>query len=464
MKSRTFYATFLLFLLTIYSSTIIISIVTLNDTTKQVKNQCLNEQYLIVSSLYSDISALENRGVDIDNEIETLIQPYMYLAVNHNILLSVYKNNKLLYTTGTLSDLEISFKQNSNQNRIISINKNNGQYLCSISSNLPKPFESYNVFYQIDITDYIVSWNHTNNIMIMAGGVVSLILALFLILVLEKLFNPLSQITKLSKKIADGDYTVRLPEEGKDEIAQMANSFNYMTCEIENKITELAEAAENRQRFVDNFAHELRTPLTSIYGYAEYMQKVSLTDADKQFALNTILSESYRMQMMATQLMELSNLRTGEIHMENHKLLKILNSVKLIMSQKLKKKNIKLQISSQVETITCDTILLQSLLINLIDNAIKASDSESTINVETFYRDCKPIIAVSDYGKGMEETELSRIVEPYYRVDKSRNHKEGGAGLGLALCQQIAIIHRAELLFKSKLGSGTTAMIIFTTS
>lgn len=462
MKNRTFYATFLLFLFAIYSSILILSIITLRDTIQQAKSQCLNEQYLVVSSLYNDISAIENRGITIGDNIETLMQPYMYLTGNSKI--SIYQNNKLLYTTGVLLDLELVSKQNLSNNRTISIDRNNKLYLCSISSTLPQPFDNYFILYQVDITEHLVSWGHMNNTMLITGGIVSLILALFLMLILEKLFNPLSQITKLSKKIADGDYSVCLPEKGKDEIAQMASSFNYMTHEIENKITELAAVAENRQRFIDNFAHELRTPLTSIYGYAEYMQKASLSEEDKQFALSTILSESHRMQAMANQLMELSNLRTGEIHMENHNLSEILNSVELILAQKRKEKNIKLQISSHVKAIICDTILLQSLLINLIDNAIKASDLSSIITIETFYQDYKPVIAVSDRGKGMDEIELTHIMEPYYRVGKSRNHKEGGAGLGLAICHQIAIRHNAELLFKSKLGVGTTAMIIFTTS
>lgn len=463
MKNRTFYATFLLFLLTIYSGILILSIITLNDTTHQAKKQCLDRQYLIISSLYSDIVALENRGINFNDEIEKLVQPYMYLA-SDNTTLSIYQNNKLVYTTQATSDLKVTPKQNLNNNRTISINLNNRQYLCSISSNLPKPFDSYFILYQMDITEYILSWEHMNNIMLMAGGSISLVLALFLMLILEKLFSPLSQITRLSKKIADGDYSVRLPQNGKDEISQMASSFNYMTCEIENKIMELAAAAENRQRFIDNFTHELRTPLTAIYGYAEYMQKVSLTYKDRQLALNTILSESYRMQTMANQLMELSNLRTGEIHIENHKLSEILDSVKLILAPKLKEKNIKLQISSHVETITCDTILLQSLLINLIDNAIKASYTGGIVIIEAYYQDCKPVIEVSDNGKGMKEAELTHIIEPYYRVDKSRNRKDGGAGLGLAICHEIAIRHKAELLFKSKLGNGTTATIIFTTS
>lgn len=462
MKNRTFYATFLLFILAIYSGILVLSIITLHGTIRQVKERCLNEQYFIASAIYNDISSLENRGIDISSEMENLMRPYLYLAGNRKTILSVYKNDELIHTTGIKLDLKPFLNPNLGKDRTISINQNDKRYFCSVSGNLPKPFESYMIFYQIDVTEQIKSWKTRNSTMIITGGIVSLMLSFFLMILLNKLFRPLSQITNLSQKIADGNYMVRLPDKGNDEIAQMARSFNYMACEIENKIRELSTAAANRQQFVDNFAHELRTPLTAIYGYAEYMQRASLSKDDTIFALNSILSETRHMQLMANQLMELSNLRNGEIQMENQDLSQILDLAKSTLAQKLIAKNIKLQISSNVKNLTGDAILLQSLFVNLIDNAVKASDKGAVVNVSTFYKDGKPVIEISDYGKGIEQSELKRIMEPYYRVDKSRNHKDGGVGLGLAICHQITSRHKAELSFYSIPGKGTKAMIIFT--
>lgn len=462
MKNRTFYATFLLFLFTVYAGIFILSLITLHDTARQAKEQCLNEQYFISSALYSDLAALENRAVHAGAEMETLMQPYLYLTGNRKSLLAVYQNGRLLHTTGTQSELDAVPAQSPAGTRFVTINQKDVRYLCSVSGVLPEPFDSYQVFYQADITDRIEAWKYRNNTMLAAGGIVSLLLALFLLLLLGRLFRPLSKITLLSRKIAAGDYTVRLPDKGRDEIAQMARSFNEMASEIENKITELAAAAENRQRFVDNFAHELRTPLTAIYGYAEYMQKAALNEEDTRFALESILSESRRMQLMANQLMELSNLRRGEIQMEKQSLSCILDSVKCAVKQKLDEKNIRLLISSQVESVTGDTILLQSLLVNLIDNAVKASGAGTAVSVAAFYQEGKPVITVTDQGKGIEPAELTRITEPYYRVDKPRNRREGGAGLGLALCRQIAEKHGAVLSFRSAPGEGTTATVIFT--
>ena len=166
---------------------------------------------------------------------------------------------------------------------------------------------------------------------------------------------------------------------------------------------------------------------------------------------------------MANQLMELSGLRNGEIQMVAQNLPGILDAVQRTVAHKLSENQIQLITFSQVETVMGDAVLLQSLLVNLIDNAAKASRPGTTITLKTFYEDGKIVIVVSDQGKGMDLKELERITEPYYRVDKSRNRKEGGAGLGLAICSQIARCHNASLTFQSEPGHGTTAMVIFTT-
>lgn len=463
MKKRTFYATFLLFLTAIYTSILSLSVITLKGTMQQARQQCLNEQYFIASALYRDMAALEDRGLASQEELDSLMQPYLYLAGNRRSALFVYRDNTLLYTTGDSGNMETAPPGNQGEDRTVAIGQKGQKTLCSTWGALPRPYDSFQILYQIDITEHLDAWEERNNTMLFVGAALSFVMALSLLFLLERLFLPLSQITGLSQKIADGDYRDRLPVHDGDEIGQMAHSFNHMAEEIESKVTELAAAAENKQRFVDNFAHELRTPLTAIYGYAQYMQKAALSQEDAQFALDTILSESRRMQLMANQLMELSGLRNGEIQMVAQNLPGILDAVQRTVAHKLSENQIQLITFSQVETVMGDAVLLQSLLVNLIDNAAKASRPGTTITLKTFYEDGKIVIAVSDQGKGMDLKELERITEPYYRVDKSRNRKEGGAGLGLAICSQIARCHNASLTFQSEPGHGTTAMVIFTT-
>lgn len=463
MKKRTFYATFLLFLSAIYICMLSLSVITLRGTMQQARQQCLNEQYFIASALCRDMAALEERGVTSQSELDNLMQPYLYLAGNRESALAVYEDAGLIYFAGGTDRMETAPERNQGEVRTVAMDHRGDQSLCSVWGALPEPYGRYQILYQTDITESLEAWKDRNNTMLMTGAAVSFIMAVSLLVLLNRLFLPLSQITGLSRKIAEGDYRDRLPVRGRDEIGQMACSFNHMAEEIDNKVTELAAAAENRQRFVDNFAHELRTPLTAIYGYAQYMQKAALSQEDAQFALDTILAESRRMQQMANQLMELSGLRNGEIRMEVQNLPEILDLAARTVAHKLSVNRIKLQISSEVERVVGDAVLLQSLLVNLIDNAAKASGAGTVITLKTFCKDGKAVITVSDQGRGMEPEELERITEPYYRVDKSRNRREGGAGLGLAICSQIAECHGALLTFQSEPGHGTTAMITFTT-
>lgn len=463
MKKRTFYATFLLFLSAIYVCMLSLSAITLRGAMQQARRQCLNEHYLIAAALYRDMAALDARGVSFRSEMNSLMQSYLYLVENRSSALAVYEDDELLHFSGNLSQMDTAPERSQGEVRTVITDFREKKYLCRVWGALPEPYEQYQILYQMDITESLKDWMHRNNTMLLVGVVVSFIMAVSLLILLDRIFLPLIQITGLSQRIAKGDYRERLPVYGTDEIGQMASSFNHMAEEIENKVTELAAAAENRQRFVDNFAHELRTPLTAIYGYAQYMQSAALNQKDAQFALDTILAESRRMQQMANQLMELSGLRNGEIRMEPQKLSEILDFAARTVSHKLTENHIELRITSGVDTVVGDLVLLQSLLVNLIDNAAKASSAGDIVTVKSFYEEGKAVITVSDQGKGMEPEELKRITEPYYRVDKARNRKEGGAGLGLAICNQIVKCHGALLTFQSEPGHGTTAMVIFTT-
>lgn len=463
MKKRTFYSTFLLFLLAVYATILSLSVISLRGIMQQSRQQCLDEQYFIASALHRDMAALQDRGVMAQTGLDSLMQPYQYLTGNRRSALAVYEDDGLIYTLGEIDEQDPVPERNVKEDRTVVMERRGERLLCRAWGALPEPYDSYQILYQTDITESLETWKERNNTMVSIGAAISFIMAVTLLVLLDRLFLPLSQITGLSQKMADGDYGERLPVGAGDEVGQMARSFNHMAENIESKVAELAAAAENKQRFVDNFAHELRTPLTAIYGYAEYMQKAALSREDAQFALDTILAESRRMQQMANQLMELSDLRNGEIRMEVLDLPEILHAAVRTVAHKLTASHIGLKISSEVRTVRGDKVLLHSLLVNLIDNAAKASSAGTEITVNTFYTDGNVVIAVTDQGRGMAPEELERITEPYYRVDKSRNRREGGAGLGLAICAQIADCHGAGLTFQSEPGRGTTAMIKFTT-
>lgn len=464
MKKRTFFTTLALFLFFFNLGIFIISVVMFKDTINRAEERILGEHYFLTSALIKDFQAVESRGINLEGSISSLLQPYSYLSGDKKTGLALFKNDQLFYSSqDTLVLQRNSLEPPQDGSRVSTVRKVEKKTYVIVSGKLPIPYDSYALFYIFDITDSIGSWSYLKNMLFLAGLVLSVLLAIGLLIILDRIFRPLKQISQTSKDIANGSYDTRLPVSGSDELSEMAQSFNYMAEEIQNQMAELIDTADKKQQFIDNFAHELRTPLTAIYGYAEYMQKAVLSEDDRLSALNYIMSESLRLQTIAFQLLELANLQNNQITFEEQKISRIYEIVRQTLYSKLAEKNIHIEFSSKIETIRGDACLLESLLINLIDNAIKACGKGGHIIVSAINEAGKKTVSIQDNGKGMAPEILSQITEPFYRGEKSRSRNDGGAGLGLAICKQIVLHHDAELSFSSYPCKGTTAKITFTT-
>ncbi len=198
-------------------------------------------------------------------------------------------------------------------------------------------------------------------------------------------------------------------------------------------------------RPVNNLAHELRTPLTSIRGYAEYLKAAAVSEEDRYTAIQYVIDESTHLSEVCEKLLIMADLREGEIHRENVDVAALFENAKLTYGC----------VEYTVETpfVKGDKTLLQSLLGNLISNAVKAGEPGSSVYLRSFDN----VIEVSDTGKGMSQNAISRILHPHRAIGD-------GSGLGIPLCLQIARLHGARLSFDSIPGEGTTARITFTAS
>ena len=463
MKRRTFLTTLILFLACFYAGILVISTTTYRDTVRRAKEQCAGEHYFIVSGFVKDVAALHSRGVDYTQALDGLMRPYGLLAKNQNASLMLYDDGQRVYSNMSGSGGH-TLRELKDDNRLVYADKAENKTYMEVIGRLPEPYDRFIVVYRSDISAIVSAWERMKNTLFASGLILSCFLALCLLFLLERLFRPLSEISRTSQRIASGNFRdTRLVVSGNDELTEMARSFNHMADEIQGQMAELTAAAQNRQLFIDNFAHELRTPLTAIYGYAEYIQKAVTTEDDRQFAIECILMESSRIQNMAGQLMELASLRSDQIHMKVLAVPELFNAVGRTMQPRAAEKEVCLRFLCELATLRGDANLLESLLINLIDNGIKACETEGKITVCAAMQEKNPVITVSDNGKGMPGELLDQITEPYYRIEKSRGRRDGGAGLGLAICKQIALQHGGELSFSSQSGKGTTATIIFTT-
>lgn len=464
MKKKIFFVALILFHVFLNSMILIVSNVILRDKLSVVREQCLAEHYVIASSLLGDMQALEQRGNSVEENIDGLMRLYSRYLQGKGNGLAVSFSGEWIYESPAVSwdeSRKAPPDTGYSQDRLVYMENGSVPVFCVYGS-FPAPWQDYGLMYIGNLEEPIRSWRHTKNILFAAGVGVTLMMAFFLFQFLNVIFRPLRQISGASAKIADGDYGSRIPVHGKDEISGVAHNFNRMADQIERQIRQLADAAEQKQQFVDNFSHELRIPLTAIYGYAEYIQKAPVSDEERYECTQFIMSECSRLQRMAYQLLDMALLRREEVTCSDCSVKKLFAQSEKAMHIRAAEKGIKL-----TYVLSCDYIVrgnpeqLLIVLDNLIDNAVKASEAESEIRVSAYLEETHVVVEVEDQGIGMETAQLSHIREPFYRVDKARSRAVGGAGLGLAICERILQLYHIEMSFYSKPGSGTTVKLLF---
>lgn len=285
------------------------------------------------------------------------------------------------------------------------------------------------------------------------GGIISFGLA-------TALTSPLRKVSRAARKMADGDLNVRLNLKSKDEVGQLSRDFDHMAGALQTNITAMEETMAAQERFMGSFAHELKTPMTSIIGYADLLRSQSLDAGDAQEAANYIFSEGKRLESLSLKLLQLHlakhetpELESVEIHKFTERLARQLRPV-------YEQANIRLECRTKPGRWYIDPELMESVLMNLMDNARKAMEQGGIIALMVDFPENTCRIRVVDNGRGMPSEVLNHLTEAFYRVDKSRSRAQGGAGLGLSLCNEIVRYHNGELKFESKPGKGTCVSMI----
>lgn len=290
---------------------------------------------------------------------------------------------------------------------------------------------------------------------------VATVSGLLLLLLSRRVTKPLAQLAKATDEIAMGNYgeQVRV-HSSSDEIAALSDSFNAMSSAIERNIREIRAATERRDRFVSNFTHELKTPMTAIIGYAQLLQSYDLDEREKQAAAAVIDKEAKRLEKLSLQLLELYVFQNDEVDMGAVPLAGLEEQLRAILEVLAEKYDVRCHVALGSGTVWGNEPLLLSLLYNLADNACKASAPQAAVIVTAIRQAGAVTLCVKDTGRGIAGEHIHLLTEPFYREDKSRSRKLGGAGLGLSLCKEIAAIHGTALTFESEPGKGTTVSFV----
>lgn len=269
------------------------------------------------------------------------------------------------------------------------------------------------------------------------------------------LTRSLSRLSKGAREIAQGNFSYRSGIRSGDEIGRLSEDFDRMAGQVEQNILDLKESVERQERFVSSFTHELKTPMTAVLGYADLLRSQDLTEEERRDAANYIFSEGKRLERLSLKLLDIYVADQGEVGLSEQNPGRIVRDMVEHLEPGYREQGIVLTCRCGKGRCLLEPDLFRSLLVNLLDNARKAlSDGgEVVVSVETTDEGCT--LCVEDNGPGIPAESLERLTEAFYRVDKSRSRRQGGAGLGLTLCAKIAELHKGSLYFESQEGRGT---------
>lgn len=273
---------------------------------------------------------------------------------------------------------------------------------------------------------------------------------LFCLLALEGLFcylmtfallRPLRSLSRAAKRLAGGSLGVRARVETRDEIGDLAADFNYMADSLERQFEELEDAARRQEDFIGSFAHELKTPLTSMIGYADMLRATQVSQEEQFAAANYIFKEGKRLEALSFKLLDLLVIKNGELEKRPVSMKWLAEDVRGLLAPSLEKEGLSLKVIMEDEKVLVEPDLMKTVLLNLLDNGRKAMEEGGILYLLGRKEEEGFALYVRDTGKGMPKEELSRITEAFYMVDKSRSRQQGGAGLGLSICQEIVKRH-----------------------
>lgn len=273
------------------------------------------------------------------------------------------------------------------------------------------------------------------------------------------LTRPLEKLSRTAQALAAGDLACRSGITGRDEIGALAREFDAMAQRQQEHIAALRATMEGQDRFIGSFTHELKTPMTSILGYADLLRRGTLSPDEQAQAADYIFSEARRLERLSFKLLEL--------YLAEHQSPELLPASPAALVQDLTaplvpglaRQGITLTAQGEEGLCLLEPDLFRSLVLNLLDNARKAMEGPGTIAVTTAMTGDGCTLTVRDTGQGMPPEVLDHLTEAFYRVDKSRARAQGGAGLGLTLCDRIAALHQGQLRLESRPGQGTTVTV-----
>lgn len=402
----------------------------------------------------------ENTLMLTEEEVDALLRSVLQAGTDADMGIAVYRDEALAVSSyGEVIDAKPDFRaqMQADVGCLTTITDFEGKSYLLVGSPLTLENMSFSIYTATDISVLYENYEQQLRFVQRVGVLESIGIALVLLGLVLWLMLPLSRVNRAIREIAKGEYEKRLSVHGKNEVAELSESVNRMAQAIGENLERVQNIADSRKTFIDNFAHEMKTPLTSILGFADILRiKRTVAPKERMEYAGIIVEEAKRLRGLSGKLLELATADNVELDCVTLSIAELFETVGRSVIPVLQKSELSLQVHTPDVTAFLDPELMKSLLYNLVDNAAKASAPGQEIRMLCEVQPDRLIFSVSDDGCGMEPSQILRVTEPFYMVDKSRSRKAGGAGLGLSLCERIARCHGGKLWIQSAPGIGTT--------
>ena len=268
-------------------------------------------------------------------------------------------------------------------------------------------------------------------------------------LITERIVSPLRDMSRAAKSFAEGDYSVRVPVRGKDEVANLAASFNNMAESIES-------SEKMRNTFMANVSHDLRTPMTTIAGFIDGILDGAIPKEKHEYYLGVIATEVRRLSRLVSRLLDISRLQAGDRKFTK-KPFDICEMGRVILfsfEKKIDEKRLCVEFDCDDDNMyaNADTDAIYQILYNICDNAVKFSRDGGTLRLSVHKTaDGKKLtVEVYNEGSGIPKEDLPYVFERFYKGDKSRGLDKTGVGLGLFIAKTIVEAHHEKIWVESE--------------
>jgi two-component system sensor histidine kinase BaeS len=293
---------------------------------------------------------------------------------------------------------------------------------------------------------------------LVAGGVLIVGGSLIALLVFGPARQRLLQVQNATERLGQGDVLARAPEQGGDEIAAVASSFNRMAEELTRRAQALETSDKARRQLLADVSHELMTPLTAMRGYIETlgMPDLRLDGPTRERYMRIVTEETYRLEHIIGDLLDLARLEGGGTTMRRElvSMSVVFDRVAERHERELSSRHIRLErvLGADAEHVDGDPDRLEQALQNLVANALRFTPDEGRISLSTARIDESVRISVHDSGPGIPPEHLPQIFDRFYKVDASRK-ATGGSGLGLSIVKAIVERHGGTIAARNETGA-----------